>query len=54
VAIEAIPATVNVPALAVIEPRCAVVTYKVGEVIVEVLAIPVTVNVPALAVIEPR
>jgi len=50
----AMPDTVKVPALAVIEPRCAVVTYSVGEVIVEVLLIPLTVKVPALAVIEPR
>ena len=47
------PVTVNVPALAVIEPRWAVFTYSVGVVIVAVLAMPVTVNVPALAVIEP-
>jgi len=49
-----IPLTVKVPALAVIDPRCAVVTYNVGDVIVDVLAIPVTVKVPALAVIDPK
>jgi len=49
----AMPDTVKVPALAVIEPRCAVVTYSVGEVIVEALAIPFTVKVPVDAVIDP-
>ena len=47
------PLTVNTPALDVIEPRWAVVTYIVGVVIDAVLARPLTVNVPALAVMEP-
>jgi len=45
------PDTVNVPALAVIEPSA---TNDVLKVTVDVLAMPFTVNVPALAVIEPR
>ena len=36
-----------------IDPKYAVVTNKVGDVIDAALAIPVTVNVPALAVIDP-
>ena len=48
------PLTVSVPVLAVIEPRWAVVTKSVGEVIDEALVIPLTVNVPAVAVIEPK
>ena len=46
----AIPSTVKVPALAVIEPN---VTSEVLKVTVEVLERPFTVKVPALAVIEP-
>ena len=46
----AMPFTVKVPALAVMEP-CA--TNEVLAVIVDVLAIPFTVNMPALAVMEP-
>ena len=48
------PLTVKTPALAVIEPKCAVVTYKVGEVIDPALVMPLTVKTPALAVIEPK
>ena len=44
------PFTVNVPALAVMDP-CA--TNEVLAVMVDVLAMPFTVKVPALAVIEP-
>jgi len=51
VAVLEMPDTVNVPALAVIEPSA---TNDVLKVTVDVLAMPFTVNVPALAVIEPR
>jgi len=52
IAVElAMPLTVNVPALVVIEPRT---TKEVLAVIVDVLAIPLTVRTPALAVIDPR
>jgi len=47
----AIPFTVNVPALAVIDPTA---TIEVLAVIVEVPTIPLIVSVPALAVIDPR
>ncbi len=51
VAALAMPLTVNVPALVVIEPRT---TNEVLAVIVDVLAIPLTVRTPPLAVIDPR
>jgi hypothetical protein len=51
VACVAIPLTVRVPALAVIEPMA---TSEVLAVIVDVLAMPFTMSVPALAVIEPK
>ena len=47
---DAIPSTVNVPALAVMEPRP---TIEVLKVTVDVLAMPLTVSVPTLAVIDP-
>ncbi len=47
----AMPLTVSVPALAVIEPTA---TIDVLAVIVEVLATPLTVRTPALAVTDPR
>jgi hypothetical protein len=43
-----------VPALAVIDPTTAEVTYTFVDVIVPELYIPLTVSVPALAVIDPR
>jgi hypothetical protein len=46
-----IPVIVNVPALAVIEPRA---TNDVLAVIVEILAKPLMVRTPALAVTDPR
>jgi hypothetical protein len=46
----AMPFTVRVPTLAVIEPTA---TSEVLAVIVDVLAMPLTVRVPTLAVIEP-
>ena len=46
----AMPFTVNVPALAVIDPSA---TNEVLAVMVEVLAMPFTVKVPALAVMDP-
>jgi len=47
----AIPFTVKVPALAVIEPTA---TKDVLAVLVDVLAMPLIVKVPALAVTEPK
>ena len=44
------PLTVNLPALAVIEPKA---TIEVLAVIVEVLATPLIVKIPLLAVMEP-
>jgi len=49
----AMPFTVSVPPLAVIDPRSAVVTNSAGAVITAALAMPLVVNVPALAVIIP-
>jgi len=51
VEVLAMPLTVRVPALAVIDPTA---TRDVLAVMVDVLAIPFTINVPALAVIEPK
>ena len=52
---DAIPATVNVPALAVIDPSATseVLAVIATVVIANVLAIPCTVSVPALAVMDP-
>jgi len=47
----AIPLTVRVPALAVIEPRAIM---EVLRVTVDILVIPFTIKTPALAVIEPK
>ena len=44
----------SAPAVAVTDPTCRSVTYRVGVVIVEVLKIPLIVSTPALAVIDPR
>jgi hypothetical protein len=46
----AIPLTIKIPALAVIDPM---VTSEVLAVMVDVLAMPLTVNVPTLAVTDP-
>jgi len=50
VEVLAMPFTIKVPALAVIEP---IATSEVLAVMVDVLAMPLTVRVPTLAVIEP-
>jgi hypothetical protein len=50
VEVLAIPFTVNVPALAVIDPSA---TIDVLAVIVDVLAMPLIVSVPADAVTDP-
>lgn len=47
----AIPWTVRVPALTVMDPSA---TIDVLAVMVDMLAIPLTVRTPALAVIDPR
>jgi len=50
-AVLAMPCTVRVPALVVMEPSA---TSEVLKVTLDVLAIPLTVRVPALAVIDPK
>ena len=47
------PATVNVPADAVMDPKYAVVTYRFGAVTTADEETPATVRVPVLAVIDP-